>query len=176
MYDEFIGMITAFAGNYVPANYIECDGRKLSIRAYTPLFALIGITYGGDGKEYFNVPDLRGRSIIGTGTLPVGFTRRAGQTGGAEQVSLDLSTLPPHNHPYYALSGDRESQIPTNNYIGKAGGNFYARKDSQDVLIQMNHNIISAAPGGQIPHNNMAPFLCVTYGICFDGVYPDRAD
>ncbi len=175
MDEDIIGMIETFAGSYVPQNYFECDGRPLDAREYPALFTLIGYTYGGDGKNSFNLPDLRSRSIIGTGQLGQ-TTRLLGKTGGVEQVNLYPIQLPPHNHPYNALSGPRESKDPTNNYIGTAGGNFYARKDSWDTLIQMNPRMISPAPGDSLPHNNMAPFLCITYGICWNGVYPYRPD
>ncbi|PLK43456.1 phage tail protein [Emticicia sp. TH156] len=174
--DEYIGMIKAFPGRYVPVGYLECDGRKLTINSqYAALFTLIGTTYGGDGKTYFNLPDLKGRSIIGAGQLGK-TSREPGQAGGEEMVRLTQNELPPHTHPYYAITGPRESKDPTNNYIGTAGGNFYARKDATDTLIKMNDKMIGAAPGDYQPHNNMAPFLCITYGICVDGIYPDRPD
>ncbi|UTA68940.1 phage tail protein [Emticicia sp. 21SJ11W-3] len=174
--DEYIGMIKAFPGRYVPEGYLECDGRKLAINSQNmPLYTLIGTTYGGDGKTYFNLPNLMSRSIIGVGKLDKTI-KIPGQTGGAEQVTLTQNELPPHNHPYNALTGPRESKDPTNNYIGTAGGNFYAKKNAGDYLIKMNDRMIGAAPGGYQPHNNMAPFLCITYGICWDGIYPDRPD
>ncbi len=171
--DEYIGMITAFAGNFVPQGYFECDGRTLDIRQYTALYSLIGTTYGGDvTKNIFKVPDLRSRSIIGTGALPSQIAKRPGQSGGEEKVLLTQNNLPPHNHPYNALTGARESKEPANNYIGTAGGLFYAKKDASDTLIQMNAKMIAGAPGASLPHNNMAPFLCITYAICWDGIYP----
>ena len=57
--DECIGSICVFAGNFAPRNYTNCDGKLLSIKNYTALFAIVGTTYGGDGINTFAVPDLR---------------------------------------------------------------------------------------------------------------------
>ncbi|WP_338130678.1 phage tail protein [Cohnella ginsengisoli] len=48
-----------FAGNFAPAGTHVCDGALLSIAQNTPLFALIGTQYGGDGKTTFALPDLQ---------------------------------------------------------------------------------------------------------------------
>ncbi|UTA68943.1 phage tail protein [Emticicia sp. 21SJ11W-3] len=175
--DEYIGMIVAFPGRFVPEGFIECNGQSLPISQFLALYSLIGTTYGGDvSKQIFNVPDLRGRSIIGAGSAAGLTSHRPGQNGGAEMVTLTQMQLPPHNHPYNALTGPKESKDPKNNYIGTAGGNFYAKKDPADTLIKMNDLMLEAAPGGSQPHNNMAPFLGITYGICAYGEYPPRPD
>lgn len=57
--DEYLGVIKHFAGNYAPINYMDCDGRLLSVQQYTALYAIIGTNYGGDGKNTFALPDLR---------------------------------------------------------------------------------------------------------------------
>ena len=77
--DEYIGMITAFAGSYIPDGYLACDGATYNIYQYQALYSLIGTTYGGDlSKSTFKVPDLRGRSIISTGALPGGNEKKTG--------------------------------------------------------------------------------------------------
>ncbi len=60
-----IGSIQAFAYNAIPYGWLLCDGHSESITEYSELYEAIGITFGGDGKEYFQVPDLRGRFIRG---------------------------------------------------------------------------------------------------------------
>lgn len=57
--DEYIGLIKQFAGPRCLSNYMLCEGQSLQIEQYKPLFAIIGYTYGGDGKNIFNLPDLR---------------------------------------------------------------------------------------------------------------------
>lgn len=78
----------SFNNTYVPAT-----GQLLSINQYTALYSLIGVTYGGDARTNFNLPDLRGRVIIGAntdGTFP------AGKTGGQASMNLTMAQLPPH--------------------------------------------------------------------------------
>jgi microcystin-dependent protein len=47
--DEFIGVIRLCSGMYVPEGFLPCNGQQLPINQYPMLFAVIGITYGGDG-------------------------------------------------------------------------------------------------------------------------------
>lgn len=101
------GFIYAYAGTDEPDGYFFCNGQALDRAAYAPLFGVIGTTYGvGDGISTFNVPDLRGRSLIGKGQ---GSTAEAGQAatnfalgskGGAETHTLTTVQMPAHSHSY----------------------------------------------------------------------------
>ena len=57
--EAFIGTMLLVGFNYAPQGWSICDGSMMAIRDNTPLFALIGTTYGGDGKTTFGLPDLR---------------------------------------------------------------------------------------------------------------------
>jgi len=57
--DEFIGMVKLLTGTTVPAGWLRCDGRELPIAEYPALFALLGTTYGGNGRSTFALPDMR---------------------------------------------------------------------------------------------------------------------
>lgn len=60
-----VGAVSAFAGSSAPTGWLLCDGTAVSRATYAALFALIGTTYGvGDGSTTFNVPDLRGRTVV----------------------------------------------------------------------------------------------------------------
>jgi microcystin-dependent protein len=91
--DAFIGQVSMFGGNFATNGYLPADGRLLSIAEYDTLFQLIGTTYGGDGQQTFALPDLRGRTVVGTGN---GLT--LGQTFGQEQTFLSEANLPGHDH------------------------------------------------------------------------------
>jgi microcystin-dependent protein len=93
-----LGEISMFAGNFAPGGYMPADGRLLPISDYDALFSLIGTTYGGDGQTTFGIPDLRGRTAVGTGTGPGLTTRFVGETFGHESVTLTASNLPAHSH------------------------------------------------------------------------------
>ncbi len=91
---DSIGVITEFAGNFGPNGAIPCDGRLLQISEFDALFQLIGTTYGGDGTSTFAVPDLRGRTIIGTGQGPGLSNYVLGQTGGGETATVGPNNIP----------------------------------------------------------------------------------
>jgi microcystin-dependent protein len=94
----FIGQVQLFAGNFAPVGWLFCHGQLVSINAYESLFNLIGTTYGGDGQTTFALPDFRGRTIVGKGLGPEGFTRVVGERGGASQITFSTTNLPLHNH------------------------------------------------------------------------------
>ncbi|PLK43460.1 phage tail protein [Emticicia sp. TH156] len=171
--EEYVGTIKIFAGDYAPRNYMKCEGQTLPIMTYQALFALLGTTYGGDGRNTFMLPDLRGRLIVQTGKMPGSpNNRQRGEKGGQEKVTLTLSNIPPHTHTYSALSGNRESPNPLDNYLGNTASAFYAQKAPADNLVAMAPGAVGTI-GGQ-PHENMPPFIVLNYIICTYGFYPPR--
>ena len=93
-----IGEVAMFAGNFTPGGYLPADGRLLPIAQNTALFSLLGTTYGGDGQTSFALPDLRGRTPIGTGQGAGLTPRMLGDLVGAEHVALSAGNLPSHAH------------------------------------------------------------------------------
>ena len=82
--EAFWGTILMFAGNYAPRGWMFCEGQELPIQQYQAIFALIGTTYGGDGKRTFKLPDLRGRFPLQPTLNDPNMPRvTAGQTGGS---------------------------------------------------------------------------------------------
>lgn len=103
MSDPFIGEIKMFAGNYAPVGYALCFGQALTVQQNQALYAIIGTTYGGNGNPNFNLPDMRGRVPVGTGTLTgdntaSNYTVNVGQKGGQLNTTLTVANLPAHNH------------------------------------------------------------------------------
>lgn len=89
-----IGTILSFTGSTVPNRYLVCDGSAISRATYSDLFAVIGTYYGaGDGSSTFNLPDMTGRAVLGVAS---GYN--VGRIGGAETVTLAVSTIPSHTH------------------------------------------------------------------------------
>lgn len=173
MLDQFIGIIKIFAGNYAPVGWAFCNGQLLSIANNQALFSIIGTTYGGDGRTTFALPDLRGCTPIAKG-IGTGLTsRNLGEKSGIESVTITPAQLPAHSHTYNALSGNRESAEPRNNFLAATGGKFYGLEDFGDRLLPMNPSVISPTGGSQ-PHNNMAPYLAINYVIALEGIYPTR--
>ncbi len=87
-----------FGGTFAPRAWAFCDGQLLAINQNTALFSILGTTYGGDGRTTFALPDLRGRVAMHPGNGPGLSSRRLGQKGGEEHVTLNSGQLPPHNH------------------------------------------------------------------------------
>ena len=57
--EHFLGEVVMFAGTYAPSGWAFCDGTRMDIMQHQTLYAVIGVTYGGDGRTYFNLPDLK---------------------------------------------------------------------------------------------------------------------
>jgi microcystin-dependent protein len=93
-----IGEIGVFAGTFEPGGWLFADGRLLDIATYDTLFQVIGTTYGGDGQTTFALPDLRGRTIVGTGQGPGLEMVDLGEVLGTPEVTLTQSQMPSHDH------------------------------------------------------------------------------
>src|SRR5690349_4395002 len=95
--DTYLGIVVPFAGTKPPPKWMFCMGQELPISEYDELFTLLGNTFGGDGMETFALPNLCGRAAVhaGQGQLQ---NYIAGQTGGNEVVSINVSNLPAHIH------------------------------------------------------------------------------
>ncbi|MFN2335087.1 MAG: phage tail protein, partial [Wenzhouxiangellaceae bacterium] len=98
MSEPFIAEIRIFAGNFAPRGWAYCDGQLLPISQNTALFSLIGTTYGGDGRNTTALPNLQGRTPMHPGRGPGLTSRRLGERGGVEAVTLSEAQMPNHNH------------------------------------------------------------------------------
>lgn len=167
--DPYIGEIKLFAGNFAPLGWARCDGQVLSISENSALFSLIGTTYGGDGVNTFQLPDLRGRAAAHFGAS--GFNN-PGVAAGAESVSLTTSQLPAHTHPVRCSSVGTQVS-PVNAYWGaETGGNTASYSSTSNA--SMSANAVTPAGNSQ-PHNNMQPFLVMNYIIALEGLFPSQS-
>ena len=166
MAQPYEGEIRMFGGNFAPAGWQFCDGSLLPISEYETLFNLIGTTYGGDGQSTFAVPDLRGRIPIHMGN---GFV--LAETGGVEQVTLTVSQIPAHSHPLLATTSIASDSQPNNNVLAQTS--TYDGYQSSPPTTPMAPQSITMVGGSQ-PHNNMQPYLCVTFIISLFGIFPSQ--
>lgn len=169
MAQPYVGEIRMFGGNFAPAGWMFCDGSLLSIAENEVLFQLIGTTYGGDGQNTFALPDLRGRLPIHQGNGGGGSYILA-QTGGVEQVTLTMMQLPNHNHPGGCNSGDGNNASPAN-AIPATNTTALAYVAAATPAANMNVAAIGNTGGNQ-PHDNIQPYLCVSYIISLFGIFP----
>jgi microcystin-dependent protein len=166
----FVGEIRMFAGNFAPAGWAFCDGTTLPISENEVLFQLIGTTYGGDGQETFNLPDLRGRVPIHQGTDPnSGSNYIIGETGGVESVTLTTQQIPAHTHSLTATTTPGTQLNP--------GGNILANSQGPQPYIQENpdgtlHPQALSQAGGSQPHDNLQSYLGINFILSLFGIYP----
>lgn len=95
---ESTGVIKAFGGTSAPTGYLLCDGAAVSRTTYSALFAVIGTKFGaGDGSTTFNVPNGKGRTLVGVDSSIPDFDD-VGKSGGAKTVELTTAEMPSHTH------------------------------------------------------------------------------
>lgn len=171
--DPYYGEIRLFAGGYAPPNWAFCEGQYLPVNDNEILYSVIGDTFGGNRSRYFRLPDLRGAAPMhfgnGSGLTP----RTVGQSGGSSSYNLSIAELP--NHTHTAECGvDGTTSSPSQAYwagTGDSGSPVF----SESPAALMNPNAIRAT-GANAPHNNMQPYLAMSYMICVDyGLYPSRS-
>lgn len=170
MSDPYVGEIRAFGFNFAPRDWAQCNGQLLQIRQNTALFSILGTNYGGDGKNTFGLPDLRGRAPLNAGEGPGLTWRELGELSGQSSVGLIPSKMPPHTHAAAASSTTADKSDPTDN-VWAAGGGQKLYATAADV--PMSDQALESAGAGQ-SHNNMPPHLAVNFCICLQGVFPPR--
>lgn len=176
MAEPFIAEIKMFGGNFAPRGYAFCQGQLLPIAQNTALFSLLGTTYGGNGQTTFGLPDLRGRVPVGTGQGPGLSPVDLGEMAGERNHTLTSNEMPAHTHVavVQANSGAGNSTSPT--------GATPAASSTRDAVYStaapntnMAGGVVSVSnTGGNQPHNNMQPYLGMSFIIALEGIYPSR--
>lgn len=172
MATPFIGEVRMFAGNFPPAGWAFCDGAQYPINEFDALFALIGTTYGGDGQNTFAVPDLRGRVPVHQGNGSGLSPKVIGQSGGTETVTLTAAQMPAHNHALRGSTAAATGSAPGGAVLA-ATGSVNSYSSSAAPTQAMAAGALAVQGGGQ-PHENMAPFLAVSYIIALFGIFPSQ--
>ena len=176
MTDPFLAEIRIFGGNFAPRGWALCNGQLMSISQNTALFALLGTTYGGDGRVTFGLPNLQGSTPIQQGQGPGLSPRYLGEVGGVPYVTVINSEMAQHTHTALAFDDAGDSTSPTNNtwaqaLNGRIGENLYSIGQQPNMLMGTQTVLPT---GGSQPHNNMPPYLTVTFIIALQGIFPQR--
>ena len=202
MSDPFVGEIRMVGFSYAPRGWASCDGRLLPIQQNSALFALLGVTYGGDGVTTFALPDYRGRGPVGLGNGPGLTPIVQGEKSGTESVTLSSLQMPIHTHVatttatatstgtfQVAGASSNPSATPstTNNVLSASGGGpgsatvwsdqltspvTLANPETIDTTLNVNVTLQSA--GGSQPVGLRNPFLGTNFIIATDGIFPSR--
>jgi microcystin-dependent protein len=172
MSQPFVGEIRMFGGSFAPAGWNFFDGSLLPISEFETLFNLIGTTYGGDGQATFGLPNLQGRMPIHVGQGP-GITQnyQLGEQAGTESVTITTQTTPIHTHTLIGSTANATDPNP--------GGNILASSTVlKPYLVDFTNNNLAGSSismvGGNQPHDNMMPFLCISYIISLFGIFPHQ--
>ncbi|HJQ03204.1 MAG TPA: tail fiber protein [Jatrophihabitans sp.] len=175
MTDPFLAEIRMFGGGFAPRGWALCNGQLMSISQNTALFSLLGTTYGGDGRTTFGLPNLQGTAPMQQGQGGGLSARWLGETGGEPYVTLLQSEMAQHNHTVNAYDGGGEVTTPdgalwASAMVGRVGTNMYSSNAPNQIMNPMSTTIT----GGSQPHNNMPPYLTVTFIIALQGIFPQR--
>jgi microcystin-dependent protein len=163
MSDPFVGEIRMFGGNFAPAGWMFCSGDLLAVSEYDTLFNLIGTTYGGDGQNTFALPDLRSRFPMHQGSWAT-----LGALGGTATVTLTAVELAAHSHSPVATSTAASTANPQNGTWAAWSDTPYSPAEPTSAMAAL----ALTSSGGTQPHENMPPYLAVSFIISVFGIYP----
>ena len=157
------GVIVPFAGGILPSGWLPCDGRSLLITDYPNLFGVIGNVWGSVDASHFNIPDLRGQTLVGTGTAAgTGTVYPLAGSGGEEAHTLTVAETPAHSHVDAGHTHAYASAAANATTIGPGAPQptavpFPSVTGSGNASIQNT--------GGSGSHENRQPFKVVNYAI-----------
>jgi microcystin-dependent protein len=173
MADPFVAEIRIFPFKFAPKGWAFCDGQILPISQNTALFSLLGTTYGGNGQSTFALPNLQGNAPMHPGQGQGLSLRDLGEMSGVESVTLLVSEIPLHPHTMQAFATPADLKEPQ-------AGAVLTRNQNGAIYNTTISNFVQMAPqaltpnGGSLPHNNMQPYLTLSFCIALQGVFPPR--
>ena len=167
MAEPFLSEIRIMSFNFAPKGWALCNGQLLPINQNQALFSLLGTTYGGDGRVNFALPDLRSRV-----PLHFGSNHTLGEKGGEQAHTLSISEIPTHLHVANATSIPSTTNVPGATVLlaQSTSSQLYTAAAS---LQAMAASAISNVGGSQA-HQNMQPFLTLTFCIALQGIFPSQ--
>jgi len=176
MADPFVAEIRIFPFNFAPTGWAFCNGQLMPISQNTALFSLLGTTYGGDGKSNFALPNMQGNAPMHPGQGPGLSLHDLGETGGSDTVTLLQTEIPTHSHFMRAHNGDQaDAQNPSpNTSLAQSANGFAYQTNAGQNLTPLNFAALTPA-GGDLPHNNLMPYLTLNFCIALQGVFPPRS-
>jgi microcystin-dependent protein len=173
MSDAFVAEIRLFPFSFAPRGWAFCNGQLLPISQNTALFSLLGTFYGGDGKSTFALPNLQGSAALHSGQGQGLSQYVIGQQGGVEHVTLLESEIPSHSHALRVSPDDGDLSNPTaTRTLARSGGGFAYLAAAPNTTMSP---AALAPAGGDLPHNNLQPYLTLNFCIALQGIFPPRS-
>ena len=173
MSNPFLAEIRIFPFNFPPKGWAFCDGQILPLSQNTALFSLLGTTYGGDGKSNFALPNMQGNAPMHPGQGPGLSLHDLGETGGSDTITLLESEIPSHSHSVMTFAGQATAATPAPTLGLARSHGLNAYSTTTTGLNPMADQTVAPA-GGDQPHNNLMPYLTLSFCIALQGVYPPR--
>lgn len=161
MAEPFLSEIRIVSFVFAPKGWALCDGQLLPINQNQALFSLLGTTYGGNGQTNFALPDFRGRIPIHSGPEHV-----LGARGGEAIHTLSISELPQHTHVPLSTSAVGRATGPAGNAFAASHGSYAA-----SATASLHTGSVTSVGGSQA-HQNMPPFLTLSFVIALQGIFP----
>ena len=165
MSEPYLGELRLLAFDFAPRGWSFCEGQILSINSNQSLYSLLGTSYGGDGRTSFALPDLRGRTVIGTNSSP-------GTKSGVEGVVLTAAQVPPHSHTLQAVATAANAVSGAGALPAEPSATIGAIYSTGAADSSLQAGSIGTT-GGQ-PHNNMMPSTVLHWAIAVQGLFPSR--
>lgn len=166
--EPYLGEMRAFAFSYCPKGWAMANGQLLSIPQNSALYALVGVAHGGNGSTTVGLPDLRGRTPVGTGISPQGDSYALGQRAGLESVTLTTAQMPAHTHMHMATTAPATHATPTPGALLAQAQNAGLYVDSAAA----NTALPTGAAGDSMPVATRDPYLAITWCVALTGVWP----
>ena len=162
MAEPFLSEIRLMTFNFAPKGWAMCNGQLLPINQNQALFSLLGTTFGGDGRVNFALPDLRSRVPI-----HVGSGHTLGERGGEQAHTLSMAELPTHTHVMMGSATNADVVLPTDNVVAQSS-QLYGPAAQLTTLDPSSNGAV----GGSQAHQNLQPFLTLTFCIALQGIFP----
>lgn len=175
MSDYYLGQIMLAGFGFAPRFFSSCNGQLLPVSQNQALFSLLGTQYGGNGSATFGLPDLRGRVPVGAGpSMDPAWQPPAyalGEMAGVEAVSLLVTQMPAHSHPFTASTTPGTVKGPTNAVYGGFGAEAAYAPPAHPVPLAASTLSVN---GGNQPHPNIQPLNVLGFNIALSGIFPTR--
>jgi microcystin-dependent protein len=160
-----------FGGSFPPAGWAMANGQLIPISQNDALFILYGTMYGGDGQETFALPNLNGRVPMHFGTGPGGTTYIQGEAAGVESVTLTTQQMPVHNHAFMASQNIAQNPQPQDSVVAQSTNVKLYISDAP--AAQLDNQMLQPVGGSQ-PHENMQPYLVISFIVSLFGLFPSQ--
>lgn len=167
--EPFLGEIRFFPFPFAPKGWAFCNGALLPINTYQALYSLLGVAYGGDGKNTFALPDLRGRVPVHVNNQQDRPIVTRGLSAGEESHVLSTSEIPAHTHMATGSNAAASEKISAGNYWAQASTTTYGTTPD----TTMSESALQTV-GNSAPHTNMQPYFVGNFCIAIQGIYPSR--